>query len=46
MPAFWRPPMPKDAVILAPLLLLFPSAVFCSDEADVFPYLPFNGNSK
>lgn len=28
MPTFWSPPIPKDAVIPAPLLLLFPSVVF------------------
>lgn len=28
MPTFWSPPIPKEAVIPAPLLLLFPSVVF------------------
>ena len=49
MPTFWSPPIPKEAVIPAPLLLLFPSAVFLFSAAvrfDVFPGLPFNDNFK
>jgi len=38
MPAFWRPPTPKDAVILAPLL--FPSAVFLFSAAVRLMSLP------
>ena len=33
MPTFWSPPIPKEAVIPAPLLLLFPSAVFLFSAA-------------